>query len=112
MAPPATEVPRQPYYVQEENALAGRDKPKDVYDLCYCLDEYPDAIGVVAADWRSRGEDPLVAASIQILREKFKAVEHYGPQQLVTFHDSTDDAERALHARRAFELVQKLLSLL
>jgi hypothetical protein len=28
------------------------------------------------------------------------------------FHDSTDDAERAMHARRAFELVQKLLSLL
>ena len=94
------------------HALAGRDKPKDVYDLCYCLDEYPDAIGVVAGNWRSRREDPLVAASIEILREKFKAVDHYGPQQLTIFHDSTDDAERAMHARRAFELVQKLLSLL
>jgi hypothetical protein len=99
------------FIIMKAHALAGRDKPKDVYDLCYCLDEYPDAIGVVAADWRSRHEDPLVAASIQILREKFKAVEHYGPQQLAFFHDSTDD-ERAMHARRAFELVQKLLSLM
>jgi hypothetical protein len=100
------------FIIMKAHALAGRDKPKDVYDLCYCLDEYPDAIGVVAADWRSRHEDPLVAASIQILREKFKAVEHYGPQQLAIFHDSTDDGERAMHARRAFELVQKLLSLM
>jgi hypothetical protein len=100
------------FIIMKAHAVAGRDKPKDVYDLCYCLDEYPDAIGVVAEDWRSRHEDPLIAASIEILREKFKAVDHYGPQQLAIFHDSTDDAERAMHARRAFELVQKLLSLL
>jgi hypothetical protein len=100
------------FIIMKAHALAGRDKPKDVYDLCYCLDEYPDAIEVVAAAWQLRREDPLVAASIEILRKKFKAVEHYGPQQLAIFHDSTDDAERAMHARRAFELVQKLLSLL
>ena len=98
--------------IMKAHALAGRDKPKDVYDLCYCLDEYPDAITVVAGDWGSRREDPLVAVSIEILREKFKAVDRYGPQQLAIFHDSTDEAERAMHARRAFELVQKLLSLL
>jgi hypothetical protein len=100
------------FIIMKAHAVAGRDKPKDVYDLCYCLDEYPDAIGLVAEDWRSRHEDPLIVASIEILREKFKAVDHYGPQQLAIFHDSTDDAERAMHARRAFELVQKLLSLL
>ena len=100
------------FIIMKAHALAGRDKPKDVYDLCYCLDEYPDAIGVVAGEWRSRSEAPLVAASVEILREKFKAVDHYGPQQLAIFHDSTDHAERAMHARRAFELVQKLLSLL
>nr|MDQ3419779.1 nucleotidyl transferase AbiEii/AbiGii toxin family protein [Acidobacteriota bacterium] len=100
------------FIIMKAHALAGRDKPKDTYDLCYCLDEYPDAIEVVAGAWRSRRADPLIAASIEILREKFNAVDHYGPQQLAIFHDSTDDAERAMHARRAFELVQKLLSLL
>jgi len=34
------------------------------------------------------------------------------PRQLAIFHDSTDPEERATHARRAFELVQKLLNLL
>jgi hypothetical protein len=35
----------------------------------------------------------------------------YGPQQLAAFHHATDDDERLLYARRAYELVQKLLSL-
>jgi len=100
------------FIIMKAHALAGRDKPKDVYDLCYCLDERPDAIAVVAGDWRSRREDPLVGAAIDSLREKFATVDHYGPKQLAIFHDSTDGDERAMHARRGFELIQKLLTTL
>lgn len=100
------------FIVMKAHALEGRDKPKDVYDLCYCLDEFPDGIAIVAVDWRSRRGDSLVEAAIDILGRKFKDVDHYGPQQLALFHGSTTDDERAMHARRAFELVQKLLSLL
>lgn len=99
------------FITMKAHALQGRDKPKDVYDLCYCLDQ-PDGMTVVAEDWRARVDDPLVRAAIEILREKFQSVHHYGPQQLAIFHDSTDENERAMYARRAFELVQKLLSLL
>ncbi len=100
------------FIIMKAHAVGGRDKPKDVYDLCYCLDEYPDGMAIVAADWASRRDGPLVGGAVEILREKFKTVEHYGPQQLAIFHDAVDDDERAMHARRAFELVQKLLSLL
>jgi hypothetical protein len=100
------------FIIMKAHAVGGRDKPKDVYDLCYCLDEFPDAIAVVAGDWRSRRADPLVGSAIEILKEKFKAVQHYGPQQLAIFYDSTDDDEREMRARRAFELVQKLLNLI
>jgi hypothetical protein len=100
------------FIFMKAHAVDGRDKPKDVYDLCYCLDEYPDALTIVAADWRARRDDPLVVAAIEILRTKFQTVDHYGPQQLAIFHDPVDADERAMHARRAFELVQKLLSLL
>jgi hypothetical protein len=100
------------FITMKAHALGGRDKPKDVYDICYCLDAYPDAITVVATDWKSRRDGPLVARAIDILTEKFKTVDHYGPQQLPLFYDSSDADERAMQARRAFELVQKLLSLL
>ena len=29
------------FIIMKAHAVHGRDKPKDVYDLCYCLDEYP-----------------------------------------------------------------------
>jgi len=57
-------------------------------------------------------DDPLVRVAVEILRAKFLTVDHYGPQQLADFHDSADRDDRARYARRAFELVQKLLSLL
>lgn len=98
------------FIIMKAHAVRGRDKPKDVYDLCYCLDEHPDAVAVVAADWRVRREDPLVVAAIDILRKKFESPDHFGPRQLAAFHDSSNEDEEARHRRRAFELVQALLS--
>ena len=97
------------FLVMKAHAIGGRDKPKDVYDLCYCLDEFPDAVHIVAADWHARRDDSLIAAAVAILQEKFQSVDHYGPQQLAAFHAGGAPAEGAMYARRAFELVQKLL---
>ena len=97
--------------IMKAHAIGGRDKPKDVYDLCYCLDEYPGGIAALSEDWRSRRGNALVDGAVQILHDKFQAVDDYGPRQLSVFHDSPDPEESAMHARRAYELVQKLLSL-
>lgn len=99
------------FLVMKAHAIGGRDKPKDVYDICYCLDEFPNAIEIVGAAWQARRADPLVAGAIGILKEKFESVEHYGPQQLAMFHAGGSPDESAMHARRAYELVHKLLSL-
>jgi hypothetical protein len=100
------------FLVMKAHAIGGRNKPKDVYDLCYCLDEFPNAIEVVAADWKARKDDSLVAGAVAILREKFQSAEHYGPQQLTSFHSGGSPDEGEMYARRAYELVQKLVSLL
>jgi hypothetical protein len=97
------------FIIMKAHAIETRDKPKDVYDLCYCLDEFPDAMASVAGEWCSRREEPFVEHAITILAEKFKTVEHYGPRQLAAFHDSADRDDQARHARRAYELVQRLL---
>ena len=100
------------FVIMMAHAIGGRDKPKDVYDLCYCLDDYPGGIAALAGEWRKRRGEPLIEQAIQILREKFETVKHFGPLQLVIFHDANDPEQDAMHARRAYELVQKLLNLL
>jgi hypothetical protein len=97
------------FIIMKAHAIGMREKPKDVYDLCYCLDEFPDALSIVAAEWRVRREEPFVGQAIAFLAEKFKTVGEYGPLQLAAFHHSADRDERERHARRAFELVQRLL---
>lgn len=100
------------FLVMKAYALAGRDKPKDAYDLCYCLDHFPDGLEKLAAAWKHRRQEKDVKRAIEILREKFTSVEDFGPGQVVEFLDLLDADAQAMQARRAFELVQKFLSLL
>lgn len=100
------------FLVMKAHAIGGRDKPKDSYDLCYCLERSPGGAGKLAADWMSRAMEKDVARAIEILRDKFSSVDAFGPQQLVEFYAAPDTETQAMHARRAYELVQKFLGLL
>lgn len=100
------------FVVMKAHAIAGRDKPKDSYDLCYCLEHFPGGMEKLTADWKKRPREKNVTKAIEILREKFASVDAFGPQQLVEFHDAGDADTQAMQARRAFELVQKFLNLL
>jgi hypothetical protein len=53
-----------------------------------------------------------VIRAIEILQDKFASIEDFGPRQVVEFFASPDPDTQSSQARRAFELVQKLLSLL
>jgi hypothetical protein len=100
------------FLVMKAHALAGRDKPKDAYDICYCLTHFPGGLKMLAAAWKDRGIDKDVKRAIDILREKFATVNALGPAQVSEFLGSTQREMQEMQARRAFELVQKLLSLL
>jgi Nucleotidyl transferase AbiEii toxin, Type IV TA system len=100
------------FLVMKAHAIGLRDKPKDTYDLCFCLDRLVGDMESLAADWRDRMQQKNVAEAVKMLREKFTSVEAFGPQQLVEFHAAPDPEISAMHARRAYELVQKLLGML
>ena len=100
------------FLVMKAHAIGGRDKPKDTYDLCYCLDHFPDGMPALAKAWKARRREKDVARAVEILREKFASVDAFGPHQLVEFHAAPDAETQAMHARRAYEVVQKFLSLL
>lgn len=90
-------------------ALAGRDKPKDAYDICYCLEHAPggpDALGQV---WRVQRSEPAVRDAISHLRDKFASIDSFGPVQVAAFYGEVTPGEQELQARRAFELVQRFL---
>ncbi len=99
------------FLVMKSYALAGRDKPKDAYDICYSLDHAPRGMRGLGAEWRRRRDDNLVSGALKHLREKFKSVKSYGPRQVVEFlNPATAEAEE-IQARRAFELVNRFLEL-
>lgn len=100
------------FVVMKAHAIGGRDKPKDTYDLCYCLEQFPGGMDRLAADWKQRMKERDVVKAIEILREKFANVDAFGPHQLVEFHSAEDTNTQAMQARQAYELVQKFLSLL
>ena len=97
------------FLVMKAHAVAGRDKPKDSYDFCYCLEHFPGGLEKLATEWRGRRKEKHVAKAIEILREKFDSVGTFGPQQLVQFYNSAGREEQEMQARRAYELVQQFL---
>lgn len=100
------------FIVMKAHAIGGREKPKDSYDLCYCLEHSPEGLEGLAEDWKKRAGEPEVAEAIEILREKFESIDSFGPQQVVEFNNSTDPEQQAMQARRAYELVQQFLRLI
>lgn len=64
-------------------ALAGRDKPKDTYDICYCLERFPGGLAKLAAEWKRRRGEKDVTRAVEIMTAKFTSVDAFGPQQLV-----------------------------
>ena len=100
------------FLVMKAHALAGRDKPKDTYDICYCLERFPGGLAKLAAEWKRRRKEKDVTKAGEILTAKFASVDAFGPQQLVEFHSSPDGETQAMQARHAYELVQAFLRLL
>jgi hypothetical protein len=100
------------FLVMKCYALHGRDKPKDAYDICYCLDYVGDSGAAIAALWQKRAKEDDIVASLNILRTMFQSVDHFGPRQLVEFHQSGNAEIQASQAQRAYQLVQRFLQFL
>jgi predicted nucleotidyltransferase len=97
------------FLIMKSYALAKRDKPKDAYDICFCLDNYPGGLEKLAANWKKRAESKDIIKAIRILKEKFETVDSYGTGQVVEFYNSAHEEERQRQARRAYELMQEFL---
>lgn len=99
------------FLVMKCYALGNRDKPKDAYDICYCLEHYPGGLEELAGHWADRSSAPAIQEAVQILREKFSSVDAYGPRQVVEFHQPHDREEGDRQAQGAYQVVRQFLAL-
>lgn len=90
-------------------AMTERKKPKDAYDIVFCLKHYDMAH--LAKELNGLREYPLVEQAIESLKSNFLSIEHVGPVWAgQVAHEHGEDQEMA--TRDAYERVLELLAAL
>ena len=70
-------------------AIAKRQKPKDAYDIYYCVRSYPGGVdGLVSATMPSLEVD-AARTGYRSIADKFRAVDDYGPTCVRGFVDGS-----------------------
>jgi hypothetical protein len=91
------------FLVMKSLALAERAKPKDAYDIHFCLEHYPDGLPSLAREFSQFTGDTLVEEAEQKLAENFRSEEDDGPRMVADFEGviGDDRAIRKLTVTRA-----------
>ena len=91
-------------------ALAGRDKPKDAYDIVYCLKNFAGGMEAIAQDFEKLGDHGLVTEALKHLESHFRTPSHVGPTRVADYLEIRLPEERVLAQRDAHERVVELLT--
>jgi hypothetical protein len=98
-----------PFLVMKGMALHDRLKPKDAWDIYFCLLHYPGGLAALIQEFRPHLEHGLVREGLRKIREKFDSPDHVGPKFVADFEEVTDPETRQFLQRDAFERVTALL---
>jgi hypothetical protein len=97
-----------PLIVMKAYAILERAKPKDAYDLNFCLENFPGGIPALAADFTSVSGDPAVRDVLARLAGKFRDEEDSGPRDVVDVEQPMGEA-RAIRKFAVFTHVDDFL---
>jgi hypothetical protein len=98
-----------PFLAMKGMAMAIRLKEKDLWDVYYCVKNYPGGSDALAAEFAPHNRHGLVREGLRHIAEKFATPDHVGPKSVANFEELTDPEERAFIQRDAYERVQDLL---
>ena len=104
------------FLAMKGHALDGRKKPKDAYDIYYCIKHYEEGVEKLAEECKSILHESSAIEGYTFISEKFEQLESIGPQHVALFltnkalGDEDEDAEQI--ALDAFMRVNKLCSLI
>lgn len=99
-----------PFLVMKANALAGRDKPKDAYDIWLLLRYHRAGLEGLTRAVAMHANHGLVNEALGILCEAFADFNHKGPRAVADFRElqpGTDEYDRV--CQDAFQRVRFVL---
>jgi hypothetical protein len=97
------------FIVMKAFALDGRDKPKDAYDLYFCLKNAPGGPKGLAEALVADRANPEARRALAILADKFSSPDDYGPSTVAMFLNPENQDERRFLARDAYALMTAFL---
>jgi len=97
------------FLIMKAIVLDDRLKEKDAYDIYYCLKQYSDRLDDLVAEFEPHLENSLIQEGLARLAKNFETVDHTGPKFVAAFEEVTDEEDRTLIERDAFERVNYLL---
>lgn len=97
-----------PLIVMKAYAILERAKPKDAYDLNFCLENYPGGITALAAEFAAVIGDEAVRDVLTRLAGKFRDEEDSGPRDVVEVEQPMGEA-RAIRKFAVFTNVGDFL---
>ena len=98
-----------PFLMMKSQALKGRMKEKDAYDIYFCLLNYPGGLDALAVQFILFTRQSLVVEGLHIFSELFQSPEHVGPKFVADFLEEHVPETRAGIQRDVFERMDYLL---
>jgi hypothetical protein len=86
-------------------------RPKDAYDIHYCLEQYPGGTAGLVAEFVRFQDDELVREALGKIAGKFKDDEDDGPRMVADMEGIVGDY-RAIRKREVFTRVSDFLAAL
>jgi hypothetical protein len=103
-------VARIPHFlIMKAFALEERRKPKDAYDIYYCVKYYPGDTAKLAKDFRSLLNNDLATEGLRILAKNFSSENARGPRLVAQSENLLEREESERVQRDAYERVRDLL---
>lgn len=97
-----------PYIVMKTSAL-GRGKPKDAYDIYYCINHYEGGIKMLLNEMLPYKDKGLIKSTCEKLSEKFASPNHSGPVDIVSFMNIVNDEEAEQIKQDAYQKIKFLV---
>lgn len=97
------------FIVMKAFAMADRTKPKDAFDIYFCLKHFPAGIAELARSYHRLLHNGLVREGVTILQDKFVAIDSVGPMWAALVAEE-NGADRQIAQREAFELMKDFLA--